>query len=159
MNRNIRIARALVRIAKELAASGYDNAQLFQKAVSKPTSQNVGKFVKSITPKTGEDDDITDADEVVMPQFPGGNDALREYIFKKTGWDTSKSPVSVMVDVTINNEGKATNAVIKQGYNKDLDNKALKICRKLPNFSPATHHGKPIESTITVPVRFPKPNK
>ena len=58
MNRNIRIARALVRIAKELAASGYDNAQLFQKAVSKPTSQNVGKFVKSITPKTGEDDDM-----------------------------------------------------------------------------------------------------
>ena len=103
--------------------------------------------------------DITDADEVVLPQFPGGNDALREYIFKKTGWDTSKSPVSVMVDVTINNEGKVTNAVIKQGYNKDLDNKALKICRKLPNFSPATHHGKPIESTITVPVRFPKPNK
>ena len=103
--------------------------------------------------------DITDADEVVLPQFPGGNDALREYIFKKTGWDTSKSPVSVMVDVTINNEGKVTNAVIKQGYNKDLDNKALKICRKLHNFSPATHHGKPIESTITVPVRFPKPNK
>ena len=103
--------------------------------------------------------DITDADEVVLPQFPGGNDALREYIFKKTGWDTSKSPVSVMVDVTINNEGKVTNAVIKQGYNKDLDNKALKICRKLPNFSPATHHGQPIESTITIPVRFPKPNK
>lgn len=103
--------------------------------------------------------DITDADEVVLPQFPGGNDALREYIFKKTGWDTSKSPVSVMVDVTINNEGKVTDAVIKQGYNKDLDNKALKICRKLPNFSPATHHGQPIESTITVPVRFPKPNK
>ena len=103
--------------------------------------------------------DITDADEVVMPQFPGGNDALREYIFKKTGWDTSKSPVSVMVDVTINNEGKVTNTVIKQGYNKDLDNKALKICRKLPNFSPATHHGQPIESTITIPVRFPKPNK
>ena len=103
--------------------------------------------------------DITDADEVVMPQFPGGNDALREYIFKKTGWDTSKSPVSVMVDVTINNEGKVTNAAIKQGYNKDLDNKALKICRKLPNFFPATHHGQPIESTITIPVRFPKPNK
>lgn len=103
--------------------------------------------------------DITDADEVVLPQFPGGNDALREYIFKKTGWDTSKSPVSVMVDVTINNEGKVTNAAIKQGYNKDLDNKALKICRKLPNFSPATYHGQPIESTITIPVRFPKPNK
>ena len=55
MNRNIKIARELVRIAKELAASSYDNAQLFQKAVSKPTSQNVGKFVKSITPKTGGD--------------------------------------------------------------------------------------------------------
>lgn len=57
MKQNIRIARELVRIAKELAASGYDNAQAFQKAVSKPTPQNVGKFVKSITPKTGEDDD------------------------------------------------------------------------------------------------------
>ena len=55
MNRNVRIAKELVRIAKSLVASNFDNAQLFQKAVSKPTSQNVGKFVKSITPKTGAD--------------------------------------------------------------------------------------------------------
>lgn len=103
--------------------------------------------------------DVTDSDEVVLPQFPGGNDALREYIFKKTGWNTSKSPASVMVDVTIDKQGNVTNAVIKKGYNKNLDNKALKICRKLPKFSPATLHGQPIESTITIPVRFPKPNK
>ena len=56
MKQNVRIAKELVRIAKELAASKFDNAQLFQKAVSNPTSQNVGKFVKSITPKTGADD-------------------------------------------------------------------------------------------------------
>ena len=102
--------------------------------------------------------DTTAADEIVTPQFPGGNDALREYIYKKTGWNSSKSPASVMVNVTIDKQGKVSNAAIKQGYNKSLDSKALKICRKLPQFLPATYHGEPIESTITIPVRFPKPN-
>lgn len=102
---------------------------------------------------------ITDQDEVVLPQFPGGNDALREYIYKRTGWNSSKSPVSVMVNVTIDNQGKVKDTAIKQGYNKSLDDKALKICRKLPKFTPATHHGQPVESTLTIPVRFPKPNK
>lgn len=102
---------------------------------------------------------ITDKDEVVLPQFPGGNDALREYIYKKTGWNSTKSPVSVMVDVTIDKQGKVIDTAIKQGYNKNLDSKALKICRKLPKFLPATHHGEPVESTLTIPVRFPKPNK
>ncbi|MBR5728558.1 MAG: TonB family protein [Muribaculaceae bacterium] len=101
---------------------------------------------------------ITDKDEVVLPQFPGGTDALREYIYKKTGWNSTKSPVSVMVDVTIDKQGKVIDTAIKQGYNKKLDSKALKICRKLPKFIPATHHGEPVESTLTIPVRFPKPN-
>ena len=63
MNNNIRIARELVRIAKELAASNFDNAQAFQKAVSKPTPQNVGKLFSKISPKTGEEDDDIFADE------------------------------------------------------------------------------------------------
>ena len=63
MNNNIRIARELVRIAKELAASNFDNAQMFQKAVSKPTPQNVGKLFSKISPKTGEENDELFADE------------------------------------------------------------------------------------------------
>lgn len=102
---------------------------------------------------------ITDRDVMVAPQFPGGMDALREHIYKKTGWKAGKSPVSVMVDVTVDTQGNVINAVIKKGYNEKLDKKALDICRKLPTFTPATVNGQPVESTFTVPVRFPKPKK
>ena len=103
--------------------------------------------------------ELTEKDGLVKPQFPGGMDALREYIYKKTGWTSAKAPVSVMVDITIDTQGKVSNAVISKGVDTKLDKKALDICRKLPNFEPATLEGKPVEATITIPVRFPKPKK
>lgn len=103
--------------------------------------------------------EVTEKDGLVKPQFPGGMDALREHIYKKTGWTSAKAPVSVMVEVTIDKTGRVTNAVVSKGVEPKLDKKALDICRKLPNFVPATFEGKPVETTMTIPVRFPKPKK
>ena len=64
MRQNIRIARELVRIAKELAGSNFDMTQSFQKAISKPTSQNVSKFVKTI-PKISSSDDDQEFDDML----------------------------------------------------------------------------------------------
>lgn len=102
--------------------------------------------------------DTTAADEIVLPQFPGGKDALNAYLNKKTGWDDSKPPVSVIVDLTIDENGNVTDATILEGCNKKLDKKALEICRKLPQFAPATHHGEPIECKMPLRIRFVDPN-
>ena len=102
--------------------------------------------------------DTTLADEVMLPQFPGGNQALTAHLNRMTGWDNSKPPVRVLVDVTIDTQGKVKKAAIATGYDKQLDQKALDICRQLPPFAPATSHGKPMECTMTIPLRFVDPN-
>lgn len=60
-NDNVILAKELIAVAKELvAATQFDIARNFQKAVSKPTQQNINKFTKSLAPsksKTGDEDD------------------------------------------------------------------------------------------------------
>lgn len=102
--------------------------------------------------------DTTAADEVVLPQYPGGNTAMNEYINSKTGWDKAKRPVRVTVEALIDAQGNVAEARIVSGINKKLDNKALEICKGLKHFSPATHHGQPVECSIMIPVRFVDPN-
>lgn len=102
--------------------------------------------------------DTTATDEVVLPQFPGGDEALKAYLNRKTGWSDTKPPVSVIVEVTIDEKGKVTDATIFNGYSKKLDKKALEICRELPQFAPATHHGEPMECKMQIRIRFVDPN-
>lgn len=121
--------------------------------------KNYNQAVAQAGTVTVTERELTEQDGLVRPQFPGGMDALREHIYKKTGWNTTKAPVSVMVDITVGTTGKVVKAVVAKGVNAKFDKKALDICRKLPNFEPATLGGKPVEATITIPVRFPKPKK
>ena len=75
---NIRLARELMRVANELeAASDFDTTKYFQKAVEKPTSQNVKKFTKSIKSSPRDDDDMAMVAEALMgiaKQLIGDND-------------------------------------------------------------------------------------
>lgn len=64
MNRNIRIARELVRIAKELAAlsqSNYSITKSFSDAVQNP--KKAPDFVRKFMPTAGDDDIFTGEDE------------------------------------------------------------------------------------------------
>lgn len=51
MDRNVKIAKELVRMAKELVEGGnsYDSARFFEKALKNPTPHNVNKFTKSLS--------------------------------------------------------------------------------------------------------------
>lgn len=134
-----------------------DNAQV--RAMRDETAQYLRDYNEAVAHNhavTVTERELTEQDQMVPPQFPGGMDALREYIYKKTGWTTAKAPVSVMVDVTIDTTGRVARAVVSKGVDKKLDKKAVDICSKLPNFAPASLNGEPIEATITIPVRFPK---
>ena len=111
-----------------------DNAQV--RAMRDETAQylkNYNQAVAQAGTVTVTERELTEQDQMVPPQFPGGMDALREYIYKKTGWTTAKAPVSVMVDVTIDTTGRVTRAVVSKGVDKKLDKKAVDICSKLPN--------------------------
>ena len=76
------------------------------------------------------------------PTFPGGEIALEKFISKHIIYpDILKDEAisgSVIVEVTIDVDGKVTEPVVISGLDPVLDRQALKIASLLPDFSPAT---------------------
>lgn len=93
-----------------------------------------------------------------MPQFPGGDLALRKYI------NTSvKYPViaqengiqgKVYVNFVVDKTGKVGNARIARGVDPSLDKEALRVINTLPRWKPGMQRGKPVRVSFTVPINF-----
>jgi TonB family protein len=93
-----------------------------------------------------------------MPEFPGGEIALRRFIA-----NTIKYPVAaqkegiqgrVYVTFVVNKQGNVTNAKIARGVDPLLDSEALRVVNSLPAWKPGTQRGVPVNVNYTVPIAF-----
>jgi len=93
-----------------------------------------------------------------MPEFPGGDLALRKYIAQSI-----KYPViaqengiqgKVYVNFVVNEKGQVTQARIARGVDKSLDKEALRVVNNLPRWKPGKQSGKPVKVSYTVPINF-----
>ena len=93
-----------------------------------------------------------------MPEFPGGDLALRKYIA-----NAIKYPViaqengiqgKVYVTFVVGKDGKVTNARIARGVDPSLDKEALRVVNSLPTWKPGKQRGKPVNVSYTVPINF-----
>jgi protein TonB len=93
-----------------------------------------------------------------MPEFPGGDLALRKYIA-----NAIKYPViaqengiqgKVYVNFVVNTDGSVTNAKIARGVDPSLDKEALRVINSLPKWKPGKQRGKPVRVSFTVPINF-----
>ncbi|MEN8117903.1 MAG: TonB family protein [Bacteroidota bacterium] len=93
-----------------------------------------------------------------MPEFPGGDLALRKYIA-----NAIKYPViaqengiqgKVYVTFVVGKTGKVTDAKIARGVDPSLDKEALRVVNALPPWKPGKQRGKPVNVSYTVPINF-----
>nr|WP_319573178.1 energy transducer TonB [uncultured Draconibacterium sp.] len=93
-----------------------------------------------------------------MPEFPGGDLALRKYIATAI-----KYPViaqengiqgKVYVTFVVSKTGKVTDAKIARGVDPSLDKEALRVVNALPAWKPGKQRGKPVNVSYTVPINF-----
>lgn len=96
----------------------------------------------------------------VMPEFPGGQKALMDYLKKeadtnypqKAKQDTIQG--RVILQFIVETDGSITNPVIVRAVHPMLDSVAMNIVRKMPKWIPGTHHQKPERVKYTIPVMF-----
>lgn len=95
------------------------------------------------------------------PTFPGGEIALEKFISKHIIYpDILKDEAisgSVIVEVTIDVDGKVTEPVVISGLDPVLDRQALKIASLLPDFSPATLDHSRVKSIVKLAIDFKAP--
>ena len=93
-----------------------------------------------------------------MPEFPGGELALRKYIA-----NAIKYPViaqengiqgKVYVTFVVDKDGGISDARIARGVDPSLDKEALRVVNTLPKWKPGMQRGKPVRVSYTVPINF-----
>ena len=93
-----------------------------------------------------------------MPEFPGGEEALKQYIANNTIYPESEKESGiqgrVVVSFKITKEGKVTGARIARGVHPPMDKEAVRVVSSMPDWKPGRQDGKPVDVSYTVPVDF-----
>lgn len=93
-----------------------------------------------------------------MPEYPGGADALLNFISENVKCPESmkagNAQVRVMVSFVVDNEGAIVDMEIVKGAGKDYDDAALSCVKKMPKWTPGRQDGKPVAVRVVIPFVF-----
>ena len=93
-----------------------------------------------------------------MPQFPGGELALRKYIQEEINYPPNAVKDSiegkVYVRFVVKPDGSVSDATILRGVSPELDAEALRIINLLPRWRPCGSRSKPRSVYYTIPIHF-----
>ena len=110
--------------------------------------------------KTKESRDSTIYEDFEFPaEFPGGQEALKEYLKKEFRY-TRKSLEKITRDriilrFTINVDGTLSDIEIVRGSgNKRLDKKAVRVVKNMPRWKPASEAGRIIPIRYYLPIKL-----
>ena len=94
-----------------------------------------------------------------MPDFPGGQDALAEFLSANVKYPKIAQENSiqgrVIVQFVVAKDGKIENVeVVRTGGDPSLDREAVRVIKSMPRWQPGKQRGKPVRVKYTVPVNF-----
>jgi protein TonB len=93
-----------------------------------------------------------------MPEYPGGEAALRNFIAQTIKYPTAAQELGIQgrvyVTFVVSKTGKVTDAKIARGVDPVLDKEALRVVNALPLWKPGIQRGKPVNVSYTVPINF-----
>lgn len=100
-------------------------------------------------------DEEEDDDELYMivdeiPEFPGGEDALRKYLIEHTKYpkNARRNKISGTVNVlfVIDENGEIGDVLVSNSVDPTLDKEAIRVVKNMPNWIPGKIRGKPVKS-------------
>ncbi|WP_319502760.1 energy transducer TonB [uncultured Draconibacterium sp.] len=93
-----------------------------------------------------------------MPEFPGGDEALKKYIANALTYPeiAQKKEIEgkVYVSFVVEKDGSVGDAKIERGVDPSLDKEALRVVKALPMWKPGKQRGEPVRVQYTVPINF-----
>jgi protein TonB len=93
-----------------------------------------------------------------MPQFPGGDSALVNFIKENMQYPEKamKNGIRgrVVCQLTINADGSVSDVKVMRSVERSLDNEAVRIIKSMPKWEPAMQKGQLVGVKYTVSVNF-----
>ena len=128
-------------------------------SVAEKTSRTV-----TTRPELSDDDDDFDDDPKVfdvveqMPAFPGGPNAMFEYLSKSIKYpavaEENAVQGRVIVTFVVEKDGSITKVKVAKSIDPSLDKEAVRVIRNMPHWIPGKQNGSAVRVKYTVPVEF-----
>lgn len=115
-------------------------------------TQAIPQLYNSGTAKTSK------ADALIKPSFPGGPNALFDYLETKLKYPYNVTPADgeavVRMKFLVNEDGSLSNFSVMNKADDDLQVAAVQIVQMMPHWEPARQHGKAIPQAVILPIHF-----
>ena len=93
-----------------------------------------------------------------MPQFPGGQAALLEYLSKNIKYpvvaEENGVQGRVIVTFVVERDGSITDVKVVKSVDPSLDKEATRVVKSMPKWQPGKQNGSAVRVKYTVPVTF-----
>ena len=93
-----------------------------------------------------------------MPEFPGGELALRKYIAENVRYPemAKENDIqgTVYVRFVVDTDGSVKNVEVIRGVDQLLDKEAIRVVQSLPKWKPGKQRGKAVKVSHSVPIKF-----
>jgi TonB family protein len=93
-----------------------------------------------------------------MPEFPGGVEALMDYVSRNVKYPESAKENNlqgrVLVKFVIEKDGSVSNVEVGRGWGNELDDEAVRVVKAMPKWKPGKQDGKPVRVSFILPINF-----
>lgn len=93
-----------------------------------------------------------------MPVFPGGQEALLQYIAKNIKYPAlalrNQVEGKVFIAFVVGPDGQVSDVKTQKGIGAGCDEEAMRVIKNLPRFAPGKQNGRAVSVSYTVPVTF-----
>ena len=124
---------------------------------TKPTIGGSEKFVVGNNSNSKTPPEFVDE----MPEFPGGEAALIQYLQERIRYtDLAKNlnlEGKIILNFVVDEEGNISDCIIKRALGGGLDEVAIHVVEKMPQWKPGKQNGKNVAVLFTLPIDFELP--
>ena len=93
-----------------------------------------------------------------MPQFPGGNSALMEYLARNVKYPVVAEENGIQGRVVcrfiVERDGSITDVRVVRSVDPSLDREAMRVIKSMPHWIPGKQNGSPVRAEYTLPITF-----
>ncbi len=93
-----------------------------------------------------------------MPQFPGGDAGLRQYLAQTVQYPVEAQQNGIQgrifVQFVIEADGSVSHVGVARPFDPKLDREAVRVVKSMPKWTPGKQKNKAVRVSYTVPVNF-----
>lgn len=121
-----------------------------------PPASTAAKSKTAPEAGSGEGDVFVVVEE--MPQFPGGMEAMMQWIASRMKYpeQAKKDGIQgvVYVGYIVNKAGKVESVEVERSASPLLDAEAVRVVSEMPDWTPGTQRGKAVDVKLVIPIKF-----